>query len=201
VAPPSGVDEIEVVAALTQELRLSVPPTAPRAFAALVQNRPAFAGLQWSALSGRAPLPERIRRLAPATPPWPALVTAPPAPPNYAPDGAVAPAAHDGNGAGPRAEPAMFRLVASRSLFSGPAVEATPELAHQREGWVQLSYLDAVRLGVTDGDTVTVRHAAGEHRGRVRTSRRLREGTVRINWRGAPAGSGAQVVAQVAARA
>jgi anaerobic selenocysteine-containing dehydrogenase len=122
------------------------------------------------------------------------------------PGSAAAPAADRSrnghrNGGADGAETAMFHLVASRSLFSGAAVEMTPELAHQREEWVQLAYLDAVRLGVTDGDTVTVRHAAGEHRGRVRTSRRLRAGTVRINWRGAPAGSGAQVVAEVAARA
>jgi anaerobic selenocysteine-containing dehydrogenase len=80
VPPPSGVDELDVVSALTQELRLSVPPTAPQAFAVMAESRPAFAGLRWSALQGRAPLPERARRLAPSRPPWPALVEADPAP-------------------------------------------------------------------------------------------------------------------------
>jgi hypothetical protein len=40
-----------------------------------------------------------------------------------------------------------------------------------------------------------VRTAAGEHRGPLRTSRRLSAGTVRINWAGAPVGGEAEVTA------
>ncbi len=206
VEPPSRVDEVAAVAAVAHHLRVSLPETAPHAFVALTKGRAAFAGLRWSELSGKAPLPARERRPA-GDPPWPALIAAPPGstgdgPPAVA--GADAPATSgngNGNGSGPPPAEAMFHLVAARSLFAGTAVDRTPALAHQREGWVQMAFMDAVRLGLVDGDPVTVRHATGEHHGRLRTSRRLRQGTVRINWRGAPTGTGARVVTEVAARA
>jgi anaerobic selenocysteine-containing dehydrogenase len=57
-----------------------------------------------------------------------------------------------------------------------------------------LNHADAERLGLRDGDTAVVRLADGEHRGTVRTSRRLVPGAVRINRRGAPLAGAAQVV-------
>ncbi len=147
-----------------------VPTTAGRTFARLVATRPAFAGLAWDELDGGDALPAG-RPAAPAAAPWPALVAT----------------AH--------AEPAegVFRLVAPRPLMSGPAVERTPWLAHQRRSRIVLNLADAIGLGLADGDTATVRHEQGVHVGQVTTSRRLRRGTVRIDWRGIPTGAGARI--------
>jgi anaerobic selenocysteine-containing dehydrogenase len=79
-----------------------------------------------------------------------------------------------------------FRLVAPPVLMRGAAVERQPHLAHQRAPWVMLNHADAARLGLADGDVAVVGTPDGEHRGPVRTSRRLVEGAVRINRRGAP---------------
>jgi anaerobic selenocysteine-containing dehydrogenase len=58
-----------------------------------------------------------------------------------------------------------------------------------------LNHADAERLGVGDHDEITVRTAGGDHRGPLRTSRRLAPGTVRINWAGAPIAGDAEVIA------
>ncbi len=87
-----------------------------------------------------------------------------------------------------------FALVAPRGLFTGPAVERTAALAHQRAPWVMLNHGDAAALGLSEHDRVTVRHGGGEHTGPLRTSRRLLEGTVRINWAGSPVAGEAEVV-------
>ena len=73
--------------------------------------------------------------------------------------------------------------------MSGAAVSRTASLAHQRAAWVMISHADAEQTGVKRGDELAVRHAAGEHIGEARISRRLLPGTVRINWSGA-AGTG-----------
>jgi NADH-quinone oxidoreductase subunit G len=86
-----------------------------------------------------------------------------------------------------------FTLVAPRPLLSGPDVARTPALAHQRAPWVMLNHASAARLGLAEGDEVTVRHAAGEHRGPLRTSRRLHPGAVRINWAGPPTAGTARI--------
>jgi hypothetical protein len=58
-----------------------------------------------------------------------------------------------------------------------------------------LHHADAERLGVAEHDQVTVRTGGGDHRGALRTSRRLSPGTVRINWAGAPIAGDAEVIA------
>jgi anaerobic selenocysteine-containing dehydrogenase len=79
----------------------------------------------------------------------------------------------------------------------GQAAARTASLAHQRAPYVVLAHADAERLGVKRGDQVAVRHAAGEHQGEVRISRRLLPGAVRINWLG---GAGTGTTATVEAR-
>jgi anaerobic selenocysteine-containing dehydrogenase len=93
------------------------------------------------------------------------------------------------------AEPGALRLIAPRPLMSGAAVARTESLAHQRAPWVMIAHADAQAGGITRGDEVVVRHAAGEHIGTARISRRLLPGTVRINWSGA-AGTGASATVE-----
>ncbi|MGA0121443.1 MAG: molybdopterin-dependent oxidoreductase [Gaiellales bacterium] len=171
LAPVAGVPLVEWTSRLAGFLDVATAPSAAKAFALLAEGNPAFAGLAWGELGDRAPL-HRARPTAQAVP-----AMAPQAPPAAPPDGA-------------------FRLIAPRPLFSGAAVERTPTLAHQRAPWVGLAHADAERLGIKRGDEVSVRHAAGEHTGLVRISRRQLPGSVRINWRGAPAGPSATVEAR-----
>lgn len=79
------------------------------------------------------------------------------------------------------ARPAGLRLVRYRALFSGPAVERTPELAFQRPAAeVQLSAEDAATRGISSGDEVTVRSNGTSVTLRARLNRDLRAGVVRI---------------------
>ena len=74
-----------------------------------------------------------------------------------------------------------LRLVRYRPLFSGPAVERTPELQFQRpQAEVELSADDADALGIRPGDDVTVRSNGTSVTLRARLNRELRAGVVRI---------------------
>ncbi len=165
--PPSGVPDLAAYVAIAAHLGIEIPPAPSKAYAQLAGEL--GIPLTWSELNGRAPLPARTR-------PAPGTST----------DPAPAPAAPVADG--------RFALIAPRPFFSGVAVERTPALAHQRAPWVMLNHEDAARLGVSEHDVVTVRHAGGDHAGPVRTSRRLRAGAVRINWGGPPVSGDAEVV-------
>ena len=168
LAPVSGVPQIEWTSRLAGFIEVTTPASPLKAFTALAESNPAFAGLSWTEAGDRAELQrERPAAERPAA--------AKPAKPAKAP------------------EKGAFRLVAPRPLFSGAAVERTASLAHQRAGIVVLARADAERLGIARGAQVVVRHAAGEHVGTAQLSRRLLPGTVRINWRGA-AGTGSTAV-------
>jgi NADH-quinone oxidoreductase subunit G len=166
--PPSGVPDLAAYVAIAGHLGIEVAPAASRAYGQMAAEL--GIPVQWGELNGRAPLPARTA----------AAATAP-----------VAPAAS----AAPPPAPGRFALVAQRTLFTGPAAERTPALVHQRAPWVMLNHADAERLGVGDHDEITVRTAGGDHRGPLRTSRRLSPGTVRINWAGAPIAGDAEVIA------
>jgi anaerobic selenocysteine-containing dehydrogenase len=129
----------------------------------MVAERPAFGEITWSSLGERAP-----------------LVTGP-APVVEGPAAAVPSAAR------PAAPPeGRFWLVGPPVQMRGAAVERTPSLAHQRTPWVMLNHADATALGLRDGDVAVVQTPEGEHRGPVRTSRRLVAQAVRVpNRRGA----------------
>ena len=85
----------------------------------------------------------------------------------------------------PAAVPAgALRLIRYRALFSGPAVERTPELQFQRPlEEIELSLADAGRLGVAAGDRVTVSSDAADAVTAVtltaRVNRRLLAGVAR----------------------
>jgi anaerobic selenocysteine-containing dehydrogenase len=74
-----------------------------------------------------------------------------------------------------------LRLVRYKPLFSGAAVERTPELQFQRpEPEVELSPEDAQSRGIANGETVTVSHDGTSRQLRARVERELRTGVVRI---------------------
>jgi anaerobic selenocysteine-containing dehydrogenase len=87
---------------------------------------------------------------------------------------------------GSRSEPRSraensLRLVAYRALFSGPAVERTPELQFQRRGAVvELSPDDARSRGIRNGATVTVSSNGTSVELRAKLARDLQAGVVRI---------------------
>jgi NADH-quinone oxidoreductase subunit G len=81
---------------------------------------------------------------------------------------------------GVRPRPGL-RLVRYRALFSGPAVERTPELQFQRpQAEVELSEDDARTHDIRPGDDVTVRSNGTSVTLRARLNRELRAGIVRI---------------------
>jgi NADH-quinone oxidoreductase subunit G len=74
-----------------------------------------------------------------------------------------------------------LRLVTYRPLFAGPAVERVPELQFQRpEPEVELSRGDAERLGVANGQEVTVRSNGTTAKLRARLVEDLSDGAARI---------------------
>jgi NADH-quinone oxidoreductase subunit G len=80
------------------------------------------------------------------------------------------------NGGGPG-----LRLVTYRPLFSGPAVERVPELQFQRpEPEVELTRVDAERLGIASRQEVTVRSNGTSKVLRARLADDLAEGAARI---------------------
>jgi NADH-quinone oxidoreductase subunit G len=77
--------------------------------------------------------------------------------------------------------PDGLRLIRYRALFSGPAVERTPELAFQRpDPVVELSVQDASTRDIRSGDDVTVRSNGTSVTLRARLNRDLHTGVVRI---------------------
>jgi NADH dehydrogenase/NADH:ubiquinone oxidoreductase subunit G len=74
-----------------------------------------------------------------------------------------------------------LRLLPYRPLFSGPAVDRTPELEFQRsEGTVDLAAADARTRKITAGDEVTVSSNGTSRRLRARIAQDLPAGNVRL---------------------
>jgi predicted molibdopterin-dependent oxidoreductase YjgC len=74
-----------------------------------------------------------------------------------------------------------LRLVAYRPLFSGPAVDRTPELQFQRpSGDVQISRADAKARGIRHGQTVTVSSNGTSVELRAQIARDVAAGIVRV---------------------
>jgi NADH dehydrogenase/NADH:ubiquinone oxidoreductase subunit G len=77
--------------------------------------------------------------------------------------------------------PRGLRLVAYKPLFSGPAVERTPELQFQRpDGELHISREDARSRSIRNGQTVTVSSNGTSVELRARIARDLSAGTVRV---------------------
>jgi NADH dehydrogenase/NADH:ubiquinone oxidoreductase subunit G len=74
-----------------------------------------------------------------------------------------------------------LRLLPYRPLFSGPAVDRTPELEFQRsEGIVDLAAADARKRKIAAGDEVTVSSNGTSRRLRARIAHDLAAGSVRV---------------------
>jgi anaerobic selenocysteine-containing dehydrogenase len=74
-----------------------------------------------------------------------------------------------------------LRLVAYRPLFSGAAVERTPELEFQKpDAEIQLSRDDAKARGIKNGQTVTVSSNGTSVELRARIAKDVQAGVVRV---------------------
>ncbi|HEY3182077.1 MAG TPA: 2Fe-2S iron-sulfur cluster-binding protein [Gaiellaceae bacterium] len=156
-------DELAWISRLGERFEVEISPHASVVFGEISSR--CYGGIEFGDVGERAELPAA----AVSKPP-----TATPA------SDKLSQTTSGGRGAGAGAGGAL-RLVAYRPLFSGPAVERTPELHFQRpDGEVELAYDDARARGIRGGDTVTVSSNGTALQLRARLSRELRAGTVRI---------------------
>jgi NADH dehydrogenase/NADH:ubiquinone oxidoreductase subunit G len=145
-------DELAWIAKLAERFGVELSPHASLVFAEVSER--CFGGISFGEVGEIAALPER-----------------------------AAPAPRETREPGSRSEPSSdgLRLVAYRPLFSGAAVERTPELEFQRpEAEVQLARADAKARGIRNGQTVTVSSNGTSLELRARVARDLAAGTVRI---------------------
>ncbi|MDQ3102479.1 MAG: 2Fe-2S iron-sulfur cluster-binding protein [Actinomycetota bacterium] len=159
VIPPVP-DELAWISKLAGRFGVEISPHASLVFAELAET--VYGGeASFGEVGERAPLPAR----AAFEPPEPSAVA--PIPP-----AAPEPAEHFLG---------TLRLLRYRPLFSGPAVERTPELQFQRPpAEVELAYSDAERRQIASGDSVTIRSNGTSVALRAQVSRALASGTVRI---------------------
>jgi NADH-quinone oxidoreductase subunit G len=158
-AIPPAPDELAWISKLAERFGVTVSPHASAVFAELSEKL--YGGIAYGEVGERAPLPARAPYLAP-----------PPAP--VAPADALpqAPGEH---------LLGDLRLQRYRPLFSGPAVERTPELQFQRPpAEIELAADDAERRRIATGDTVSVRSNGTSIELRARVSRALDAGTARV---------------------
>ena len=153
VIPPCP-DELAWIAKLAKRFGVELSPYAALVFEELAAR--IYGGLPFVEVGERAPL--RLRSETPSIAP---VLDAP------------SPArASDGH---------HLNLVRYRPLFSGPAVERTPELQFQRPAAeVELAYDDAQRRGIAPGDEVIVKSNGTTRTLRARVNRKLLEGVARI---------------------
>jgi NADH-quinone oxidoreductase subunit G len=148
---PPAPDELAWISRLAERFDVAVSPYPSAVFEEV--SAIAFGGIPFGAVGERAELP----------------------PPTHEERQESSPAA---------AEPKRskgLRLVRYRALFSGPAVERTPELQFQRpQAEVELSEEDARKRKIRPGDEVTVRSNGTSVTLRARLNRELRAGVVRI---------------------
>jgi NADH dehydrogenase/NADH:ubiquinone oxidoreductase subunit G len=144
-------DELAWIAKLAERFGVKLSPHAPVVFEEL--SAVCYGGISFGAIGEHAALPEPADR--------PAAVGTPPA-------------KQQPRGKG-------LRLLTYKPLFSGPAVDRTPELEFQRhDGEVELAPEDARQRKIAAGDRVTVSSNGTSRSLRARIARDLPTGTVRI---------------------
>jgi NADH dehydrogenase/NADH:ubiquinone oxidoreductase subunit G len=145
-------DVLAFLAKLGERFGVEISPYASNVFDEI--SGQCFGGISYGEIGERAELPPRAARIeSPGT-------------------GLSVDSTQSGSG---------LRLVAYRPLFSGVAVDRTPELQFQRErGEVQLSRADAKARGIRHGQTVTVSSNGTSVELRAQVARDLAAGTVRI---------------------
>jgi NADH-quinone oxidoreductase subunit G len=146
-------DELEWLSQLGERFGVSLAPHAAGVFHEL--SATVFGGLPLGEVGECAPLRAHVSPPAPQ-----------PEPPEEPPRG------RDGH---------FLSLLRYRALFSGPAVERTPELQFQRPPpEIELALDDATRRGIATGDEVVVRSNGTSRTLRARLNRRLLPGVVRV---------------------
>jgi NADH-quinone oxidoreductase subunit G len=151
---PAGPDELSWLAELASRFGVELSPYPSVVFAELAER--ALGGMGYDDLGEQAPLPDRA-------------VLGPPVP-----EAQDDPAPREASGGG-------LQLLRYRPLFSGPAVERTPELQFQRPAReLELAPEDAQRLGLTRGQPVEVRSNGTSVELRAQVNRKLRAGTARV---------------------
>jgi NADH-quinone oxidoreductase subunit G len=148
---PPAPDELAWISRLAERFGVDVSPYPSAVFEEV--SAIAFGGIPFGAVGDHAELP--------------------PATQGHVPGQSRDSAAEDVFGA--------LRLVRYRPLFSGPAVERTPELQFQRPlAEVEISQHDAIDRRIRPGDAVTVSSNGTSVTLRARVSDELRAGVVRI---------------------
>ncbi len=156
-AIPPAPDELAVLARLAARFDVELSPHPSLVFEEV--SAIAYGGIPFGAVGEQAELRGRVPRSAVSSPPTGERVS------------------DTGRGS----EGHGLRLVTYRPLFSGPAVERVPELQFQRpEAEVEVSRDDAQRLGIANGQTVTVRSNGTSVELRARLTRELSSGVARI---------------------
>jgi NADH dehydrogenase/NADH:ubiquinone oxidoreductase subunit G len=144
-------DELAWIAKLAERFGVELSPHASIVFEGISDT--CYGGISFGEIGEHAPLPTRVTRAH--------TVESPPTVP-----------VTSGKG---------LRLLTFKPLFSGPAVERTPELDFQRrDGEVELSPDDARKRRIGTGDEVTVSSNGASLKLRARIASDLPPGTVRI---------------------
>jgi NADH dehydrogenase/NADH:ubiquinone oxidoreductase subunit G len=144
-------DELAWIAKLAERFGVELSPHASVVFEEV--SATCYGGISFGEIGEHAALPGRVTRAHTVESPPPVPVTG-------------------GKG---------LRLLTFKPLFSGPAVERTPELDFQRrDGEVELSPDDARKRDIGNGDEVTVSSNGTSLRLRARIARDLPPGTARI---------------------
>jgi anaerobic selenocysteine-containing dehydrogenase len=150
VIPPAP-DELAWISKLAERFGVEVSPYPSLVFEEV--SAIAFGGIPYGEIGERAPLPPAADTDAPIDLPADSVQTS----------------------------SGGLTLVRYRPLFSGPAVERVPELDFQRpRPEAELSEEDARRLGIRNGEEVTVRSNGTSIRLRARPTSELRPGIVRV---------------------
>ncbi len=146
-------DELAWIAKLAERFDVALSPHSSLVFDEV--SAKLYGGVTYAQLNEQAPLPPRATAVADVSAPAPVQIPA-------------------GDG---------LRLVRYRPLFSGPAVERTPELAFQRPGdELQVSPPDARRLGLKTGEQAAVSSNGTSRELTVRVARDLPAGVVRAPY-------------------
>jgi NADH dehydrogenase/NADH:ubiquinone oxidoreductase subunit G len=146
-------DELAWIAKLAGRFGVELSPHAPAVFEEL--SATCFGGVSFAEIGARSELPARPEALEPVERPR----------------------------ARPLPEGSGLRLLRYRPLFSGPAVERTPELAFQRPAAeIELSPADARARGITAGAEVSVSSNGTAVRLSARLALDLPEGNARIPY-------------------
>jgi NADH dehydrogenase/NADH:ubiquinone oxidoreductase subunit G len=154
-------DVLAWLAKLAARFDIELSPYASNVFDEISEQ--CFGGIGYSDIGERAELPARAER-----------------PETQEPGSKSEPGSSEPGSSEPGSK-IELRLVAYRPLFSGPAVDRTPELQFQRpSGDVQISREDAKARGIRHGQSVTVSSNGTSIELRAQIARDLTAGTVRV---------------------